>query len=287
MPADAAPELIRPMTVNDIPAGMRLREQAGWNQTEQDWRRFLTLSPDGCFVASEGDRVLGTVTTLSYEKRLGWIGMLLVDPASRGRGIGTRLLRRAMDSLAEHRIETLKLDATPMGHPLYLQLGFRDEYRIERWEGAPVGGRGRKTFPVGDAELAEICQWDSEVFGVNRSGLLTSLWREGANYAALARSGSRMAGFIMGRAGSRAHYIGPWEAIPGSGAAEQLFTEVIGRLDRRPIFVDISAGNSEAAGIVQRAGYQFQRELTRMFHGPNRYPGKVPWICSIAGPELG
>ncbi len=42
---------VRPMSAADVPLGLRLRGQAGWNQTEADWRRFLGLQPDGCFVA--------------------------------------------------------------------------------------------------------------------------------------------------------------------------------------------------------------------------------------------
>ena len=42
---------IRTMTAEDVPLGMRLRGQARFNQTEADWRRFLDLEPDGCFVA--------------------------------------------------------------------------------------------------------------------------------------------------------------------------------------------------------------------------------------------
>ena len=43
---------LRLMTGDDVPAGLALSRQAGWNQTEADWRRALALQPDGCFVAS-------------------------------------------------------------------------------------------------------------------------------------------------------------------------------------------------------------------------------------------
>ena len=42
---------LRPMTAADIPAGMRLKDEAGWNQTESDWAMILNASPGGCFVA--------------------------------------------------------------------------------------------------------------------------------------------------------------------------------------------------------------------------------------------
>jgi len=38
---------IRPFRASDVPLGMRLKDQAGWNQTEADWHRFLFLEPEG------------------------------------------------------------------------------------------------------------------------------------------------------------------------------------------------------------------------------------------------
>ena len=54
---------VRPLTAADVALGRRLCAAAGWNQTEADWRRFLDLQPDGCFVAEWEDRPVATVTT--------------------------------------------------------------------------------------------------------------------------------------------------------------------------------------------------------------------------------
>ena len=124
---------LRTMTTADIPAGMRLKDVAGWNQTPADWRCFLQSSPRGCFAAEVDGKVVGTAATIVYEQRFAWIGMVLVDPGFRGRGIGTRLLRKAVEHLDEIGIGTMKLDATPAGRPIYRKLGFEDEYEIERW----------------------------------------------------------------------------------------------------------------------------------------------------------
>ena len=68
---------IRPMTTHDIPAGLRLSREAGWNQLEQDWRMFLEFPNSGGFVGSvgfvgsdgfvgsEGLSSVGSVTTRS------------------------------------------------------------------------------------------------------------------------------------------------------------------------------------------------------------------------------
>jgi GNAT superfamily N-acetyltransferase len=266
---------------------MRLRELAGWNQTEQDWRRFLRLEPDGCFVACDGQQICGTVTALKYGKRFGWIGMILVDPAKRGRGIGTRLLKRGIEFLEGAGVETLKLDATPMGLGLYRQLGFVEEYGIERWEGVARSSRGGGLRPVTPDEVPCLCAWDREAFGADRSTLLISIREEGPAYSGLVRSGGEITGFMLGRAGSRAHYLGPWVSAIDSGSAEQLFVEFMHRFDGQQVFVDICRGNSAAQALVKAAGFVPQRPLTRMYRGPNRFPGKPQLVCGIAGPELG
>jgi GNAT superfamily N-acetyltransferase len=280
---------MRPMTESDIPAGMRLREIAGWNQTAQDWRRFLQLEPEGCFVAVEAGTVRGTATTLRFGERFGWIGMILVDPEARGRGIGTCLLKCAIQRLEATAVETQKLDATPMGHSLYLQLGFCDEYQIERWQGVarPRSHTVSTLPPMNRDQLQHVCGWDREVFGADRTRLLTALWEEGPDYSAIVCSGREIAGYMLGRAGSRASYLGPWIAMRDSGAAEPLFAEFTRRFEGRPVFVDVNLSNSDARAIVLNAGYAPQRPLTRMYRGPNRFPGRPALVYSIAGPELG
>ena len=108
---------IRTMTRADIDLGMRLKEQAGWNQTEDDWRRLIESDPEGVFVAelTQGSVPAGAAATVCYGKRLGWIGMVLVGPRFRRRGIGTRLVNRCIEYLRERGVETIKLDATPAG----------------------------------------------------------------------------------------------------------------------------------------------------------------------------
>jgi hypothetical protein len=71
---------LRTMVKSDIAAGMRLKEIAGWNQTAEDWTRFLEASPEGCFVVEADGAVHGTAATITYEDKFAWVGMVLVDP---------------------------------------------------------------------------------------------------------------------------------------------------------------------------------------------------------------
>jgi len=86
---------IRRMTVEDVPFGMHLKEQAGWNQTEADWRRLLAMEPDGGFLAEMGSEPAGTLTACVFGS-VAWIAMVLVEEARRGQGIATALLKHAI-----------------------------------------------------------------------------------------------------------------------------------------------------------------------------------------------
>ena len=119
-----APSAIRLLTDGDIGAALALQQLEGWNQTVRDWSRLLQLAPTGCFAAELDGRLSGTVTTITYGGALAWIGMMLVAPEHRRRGIGTKLLSTALDYLQTAGIAAVKLDATPVGQPLYEGLGF-------------------------------------------------------------------------------------------------------------------------------------------------------------------
>ena len=43
----------------------------------------------------------------------------MVEPDKRGRGLGRALMVRALEFLESERVRSVRLDATPMGEPLY------------------------------------------------------------------------------------------------------------------------------------------------------------------------
>src|SRR5215211_8728516 len=98
---------IRLLFESDIAAAMRLKDAAGWNQTEKDWLRLLALEPYGCFAAVKDGRLVGTTTTTTYGNDLAWIGMVLVDPEERHQGIATQLMNVALDYLKD-KVATVK-----------------------------------------------------------------------------------------------------------------------------------------------------------------------------------
>jgi GNAT superfamily N-acetyltransferase len=276
---------LRTMTNADIPAGMRLKDLAGWNQTPADWLCFLDASPQGCFAAEVDGKVVGTAATIVYEGRFAWIGMVLVDPEYRGRGIGTRLLERTIEHLDGNGIGTMKLDATPAGRPIYQKLGFVDEYEIERWllkRAVPQGSGTPGLHSVSDAVL----QLDHETFGADRGHLLRSLAAENPDFILAAERGGEIAGYAFGRRGTLADHLGPWMARDVENATK-LVDEFLLRSRREKVFVDALKDRPFVSELLATRGFTVSRPLTRMVRGPNVYPGRPDLLCAILGPEFG
>jgi ribosomal protein S18 acetylase RimI-like enzyme len=282
---------LRAMTNADISAGLRLKEIVGWNQTAADWQRFLEASPEGCFVVELDGRVCGTVTTISFDNQFAWVAMVLVDPEYRGRGIGTKLLERAIEHLDNQTIPTIKLDATPQGKPLYEKLGFTSEYEIGRWILRRSPNDTTETSCSGLSKLSpgfleSIFKTDREVFGADRSFLLQSLHDDAPDFTMRIWHDDILEGYTLGRRGSFADHLGPWVAV-NVRSARRLLEEFLARSSRETLLVDCLKSNTNACELLPSFGFTYSRPLTRMYRGPNHYPGRTDMLCAILGPEFG
>ena len=266
---------------------MRLKTAAGWNQTEEDWLRLLSLCPDGCFAATAGARLVGTTTTTVYGRELAWVGMVLVDPEFRRRGIATALVRAALEGLDAAAVATVKLDATPEGAPVYEALGFEAELHIERWVGVARAKASPAHAAEGAPDPSPIIELDRRAFGVDRSELLRALLEESCVTPALSvGADGRLRGYALARRGAMADYVGPLVAEEAETAAA-LLDDVLNRLDAGRIFVDLNTTYAGGARVLEARGFVKQRELIRMRRGGGSGAGTSESVFAIAGPEVG
>jgi GNAT superfamily N-acetyltransferase len=284
---------IRPLTALDIPFGMMLKDIAGWNQLPADWERLIAFEPWGCFVARYDGRDVGTVTTTAYDGRFGWIGMVLVHPDMRRRGVGTALLMRGIRCLEKKGVAAVKLDATPTGKQLYQTIGFTDEYPLERRHGigealAAPADPSILSDPAALSRLMDrLREYDAPIFGADRSRVLRRLAVEQGGHAGVFLDPcGRILGYIMVRGGSNRRYVGPWVA-DNPEVGRSLWRWALSCIPGELFFVDVCLVNPDVDAIVPRRLFPLQRPLIRMVRGDNRYPGEPRRVFGIAGPEMG
>jgi len=266
---------------------MRLKEAAGWNQTEDDWRIFLAANAEGCFVAELGGRVVGTVTTIRYRPGLAWISMVLVHPEYRRRGIGTRLVRAALEHLRD--CPSVGLDATDAGRGLYERLGFREEWGFARFScgRAPAAGLPRgEVEPLAEEDLEQAVALDRKAFGAERTVLLGALRRRCARLAWKCVRGGRLAGFCLGRQGARAWQIGPVVAMAREDAV-LLASTALRALAGERLVMDVPDAQDDFLRWLRSLGFEPQRAFTRMRLASQSCQERPRMQFAVAGPEFG
>jgi predicted GNAT family N-acyltransferase len=280
---------IRLMTVDDLSQALALSVAEGWNQTEKDWRLLLENHDNICIVAVKDKKVAGTATALVHSGKIAWIGMVIVDKALRGQGLGKMLMTQIMEKLKH--IESIKLDATPAGQSLYKSLGFIDEYIIFRMT---IPSLNPFKFAAGEdvAEritgkiTREIFTYDEKIFGADRRYLLGKLIEDFPEKAFFVRTGSVLRGYILGREGSRFDYIGPLCA-ESFETARSLISKSLRSLIGKPVALDVLEAKVEFIKWLESAGFVKQRHFIRMYLGKNPYPGIPDLQYLISGPEYG
>lgn len=244
---------IRCLQDADLADCMRLKEAAGWNQTLADWRALLRCAPLGCFGIEVEGRLVASATAVAHAG-VGWVGMVLTDPLFRGRGFATALMNHSLAYL-DSRVETVKLDASAEGEPIYRKLGFVEEAVIERWvsdgvvEGASVSGHYGGRLRHADIPIDAVVECD--------------------------------AAWAAGRAGSASWYFGPCYGR-SSEAVERVARALLAGRGRA--FWDLFPAHP-AATVAGQLGFAPSRRLLRMVRG--RAVPTPPDVYAIAGFEWG
>jgi GNAT superfamily N-acetyltransferase len=280
---------IRTLTADYLDGALALSTLMGWNQRLEDWRALIELAPSGSFVALDGDRVVGTAIGIDYV-HCGWIAMMLVAPEHRGRGLGARLLEASLDAVPAHL--PVRLDATPLGRPLYEGHGFVLETPLTRHvrpAGVPAPTTANDVVQLPTADLPEVAGIDEAIFGGVRSPLLQRIHSAGPEYAW--RAAGMPIQYCLGRSGRLFDQIGPIVART-AGTAIALATAALPHADGRAVVVDAYDGNAEFTEWLQSAGFEAQRPLYRMRRAaaaPAEVRGtSVPQTeFAILGPEFG
>jgi len=273
------------MTVDDIHAGLRLCRASGWNQLESDWRVFLNWNPSACRVAERDGNIVGTIAALRYGDCFSWLSMVLVEPTERGAGIGTRLLQEGLAMLRE---DCVRLDATPLGRPIYARNGFVDECPLSRMTATVhaadfVAGSAR---PMREEDLAHVFLHDREVFGADRSRLLRALFQLAPAYAWIAEKAGRIEGYSFGRPGFLYEQLGPVIAR-NAPTARNLVSACLSSHNGIKVAIDVPASDATWLSWLGDRGFASTRSFVRMCRGENKHPGSLSEIYAIAGPEFG
>ena len=289
MKASASELQIESLAPADAEGVAHLSVEAGWNQIVDDWR--LMLCEGRAFgIRDTSGTWIASALVLPLGPAISWISMVLVTKPSRRQGLGSRLLQRCLAEVEASGVSA-GLDATELGRPVYLPLGFRDVYPLSRWR-AEAGARrpvapppGVRVRPATDQDLPRIVACDQRSSGFARGRILEHLLARAPALARIAeRADGSLAGYALGRNGHSAMHIGPVVADDEAIGLALLGSAMASTTE--PVILDVPDRHEAVRQWLTDQGATAPRTFMRMLRG--RFPaiedaGKV---FALAGPEL-
>jgi predicted N-acetyltransferase YhbS len=260
---------IRTMRFEDIPFAIRLTDQEKWGVTRSDLTRILKLNPAGSFIANEGPRRVGLITTTRYGRKLAWIGNVIVDRKHRGKRIGHSLVQKAVEYLQRSKAEHIALYCFNENVTFYRRLGFVSD--------APFVRLRRKTKPFPSTPLASaayqrlplrsVLASDKKAFGADRSKLIRMVLRTRTAWYFGFSNGPNASSYLLVKKFKDMFELGPWVCIdPPNGQPREMLSLALARITGKPVEVSCFQ-HHPAFALLRKNGFRTMSHGYRMFFG--------------------
>ncbi|KUZ17300.1 GCN5 family acetyltransferase [Burkholderia diffusa] len=253
--------IVRTMSASEVAMSVEWAAAEGWNPGWHDAHCFREADPAGFFVGLWRGEPVACLAAVAYDEHFGFIGLYIVKPEFRGKGLGMRIWQHGMRYLGERNIG---LDGVVAQQANYGKSGFRLAYRNIRYEGR-VGGIGcAHVAEAADVPFEQLLAYDRQCFPVARERFV-SVWIAQPDAVALATiDAGRVAGYGVVRRCRAGCKIGPLFA-DDADVATGLFRALASCMPGEAIVLDVPETNLAAVALAERHGMSSVFETARMY----------------------
>lgn len=256
----------RTMSRDEVVLAIEWAAQEGWNPGLHDADTFRAADPQGFFVGTLEGEPVASISVVKYDPGFAFLGLYIVRPEWRGRGLGWALWQHGMASAAGRQVG---LDGVVEQQPNYRKSGFELAWRNVRYE-----GRGGTSAPddarvvdLAHLPLSTVCAYDKAYFPAERTAFLRA-WLTQPDAAARGWiEDGRLQGYGLVRRCRSGWKIGPLFA-ERERIAECLFLALCSRAGAaEPVYLDLPEANAAAVALAQRHHMRMVFETARMYTG--------------------
>jgi GNAT superfamily N-acetyltransferase len=250
----------------ELDACIALARSRGWRPERRKWALLFEVG-EVYGIRDPAGGLAGSVTLTRYGDGLAVVSMMLVAERFGRRGLGRRLMDHVLRQAGD---ATVFLYATPLGRPLYEQLGFRSLGAVTTSVGVFGGAAPGGTRPATAADRAAIGALDAAASGADRTRLLDGYLELAEQLRVIERDGE-VRGFAAAAANPDHIVVGPLVA-PDLDAARTLIADVAARIDGA-IRLDLDRRHDGLLEWAAAHGVAPQDTTWLMVHGDRELPG--------------
>lgn len=279
---------LKPLGLQGVETLVSWAAGEGWNPGLNDAEVFYQTDSEGFYGYFDQEELIAGGAVVSYAAQFGFMGLFIVKPAYRGRGLGKKLWFERRDLLLS-RLQPgapIGMDGVVAMQDFYARGGFRMAYRGIRYcrkgEALPTA----KGVHALNAKLPEeVMAYDTACFGYPRTAFLSAWTRLPGSFTFWVPGRNGTQGVAVMRKTLNGYKIGPLFA-DSPAIAESLYIQCLSAAPGEDVFLDVPEVNANATAMVQKFAARYVFECARMYLG-NPPPHPLDKIYGITSFELG
>ncbi|MGD0248529.1 MAG: GNAT family N-acetyltransferase [Candidatus Limnocylindrales bacterium] len=287
---------IRPMTPADVDAAVELARAQGFRDRHLFFEFVFRTPTAQPLVGTIDGRVIATGLATANGP-VGWLGGIVVAAEHRRQGFGKAMTDELIRLLRAAGCETLSLEATDIGRPMYERMGFRltthyHQLQADHLEASPEPPPGARVRRLEQGDLPAIFELDRLATAEDRTGPLRALAETGGWLLEDEVGRGEASGGGPGGGGLRGFLL-PAERAYGAIVAPR-FEDGLYLLDLHrsivPAGAHVRAGIPDEHAAAWREllarGWQETWQAPRMLLGPD-VPWRPTWIWGQINSAMG
>ncbi len=255
---------IRNLMPNEMFIPVELASREKWNPGLNDHEFLLKADNNGFFVAHSEQNVIGTIASVNYQNHLSFIGLHIVLPEFRNKGVGEKLLSVAIEKAGENNIG-LNCFENMTGY--YEKAGFKPAFKILQYEGTCDGkfnvAPGIVSPLMMDFEL--LYSYEKKIFPYERK-VFTSMWVNQPKSMILGKyADDEYKGYGLFVPCVNGYRISPLVSDDPE-SAEEILTALTSHFpEGMSYFINIPERNKEAVMLAEKLNLKKINETVRMY----------------------
>ena len=265
----------RQLDIDGVRELVKWAEEEGWNPGPFDADVFYQTDPEGFLGIYKDGEMIGGGSIVSYNGEFGFMGLFIMKPEYRAKGIGTKLWLKRRDALLARLKEgaAIGMDGVVEMQPFYAKGGFEIAFRDERYERAgELFVVSEYISPISSEDLDDVLAYDKECFGYERPQFMVPwLKMEGSKTFKYVQD-EQLKGFAVVRKLQEGYKVCPLFADDAT-IAEELYKACLNASVDSSLIMDIPVTNTEAVDLMKKYDANYIFECARMYYGS---PPNVP-----------
>ena len=216
------PYIIKKAGISGLKLALHWAKREGWNpcEIEAEAKALYALDPGAYFGVFKEEEMIAFIAAVTYDgnKRFAHIGIFIVRPEYRSRGIGKSLMNHVKSYLLLKGVESIYLNAIVNQVEWYKTFGFQvvgDNLSYRSSSRPELMGGNKKAANIlhssGDNLFEDMCKYDKACWGTDRTKFLQELLNQEKAYACIQKDqdGDKILGYGLIRPRQEGYRIGP------------------------------------------------------------------------------